>query len=195
MNIGGVTNLGRRIKVKKFEKYELSSKLLPNNKNDDRLPVLQDPGFCCSQEFQCLQPPPIDLWLQYYCTNMTNLAIINHHKICHCCPITLVVSHHWSCQTLNSSHLSSLELPDPLGVSSIASWQSGLAQLGCLIHFFAQEWIHKHPHTNDWIKNTKCGLEILGGAWECKLRSFQKMYTWQLKHGSSKNWTWPNSGH
>ena len=34
---GFVTNLGRRIKVKKFEKGKSSPKMLPNNKNNDSI--------------------------------------------------------------------------------------------------------------------------------------------------------------
>ena len=35
VNMGVVTNLSRKQKLKKFEKDELSPKLLPNNKNND----------------------------------------------------------------------------------------------------------------------------------------------------------------
>ena len=51
VNIGGMTNLVR-IKVKKFEKSKLSSKLLPNDKNDDRT------MSSCSHDSKSLVPSP-----------------------------------------------------------------------------------------------------------------------------------------
>ena len=42
MNMGGRDQSREKIKLKKFKKYELSPKLLPNNKNDDTMHDLHD---------------------------------------------------------------------------------------------------------------------------------------------------------
>ena len=40
----------------------------------------------------------LQLFRKRYCTNMTNLAVSSHHKLCHCQIVTLVISHSENCQ-------------------------------------------------------------------------------------------------
>ena len=84
-----------------------------------------------------------------YCTDMTNPAVISHREICHCRPVTLVSSHRWNCRTLNGSHPSSLELPDPPGRVINRQPMVRTGPVRALNHFFAQERIRERPQAND----------------------------------------------
>jgi len=55
-----------------------------------------------------------DRMTPFYCTGMTNLAVIGHHKICRCWNVILVTGHSKNCQKFTGGSLVTIKFAESL---------------------------------------------------------------------------------